>query len=30
MKLRDRAKQLTGNLPVLRVALRDPETPAHC
>lgn len=27
MKLRDRAKQLTGNLPVLRAALRDPETP---
>ena len=27
MKLRDRAKQLTGALPILRTALRDPETP---
>lgn len=27
MKLRDRAKQLTGDLPVLCAALRDPETP---
>lgn len=27
MKLRDWAKHLTGDLPVLRAALRDPETP---